>query len=157
LYKEFAKYNKDAQGKDLKYIEELMAEDYRKWEEDVLDHPISSRLKHYFQSVFEFLHIVENKPLYYKIYRNIHSGMYKSPHLDNDSVKQFKKRYSNQVSSVDIPGVSRNATKCFANAKDFHVVGDAIVDYIIQIYDIDTIDKLKVLTDKEGKGFEKFK
>lgn len=160
LYKEYVEFN-GLQDKHYtnKEIEELMAEDYRKNEQNLLDHPISSRLKRYFRSIGEFLNIVGKHPLYKDVYYDIHKGLYKNVSLDKDSIIAFKKRYKGIIfSDLEIPSLNRqtldNIGHVIKDTNTFYDVGNAIVDYALSL-DIDTMEKLADLMGKNG--FSKFK
>ena len=160
LYKEYVEQN-NLQGKGLlnKDIEELMAEDYRKYEQNLLDHPISSRIKRFFRTVGEFLRIVGKRPSYEDVYYNIHKGIYKGADLDDASVKAFRKRYNGVVFSLDIPSLNRQTQDeighVIKDTKTFYQVGDALVDYALNVFDIDTQEKLDFIV--KGDGFKQYK
>lgn len=160
LWEEFAR-NKGLDGKGLQYkdIEEEMADDYKAWQRNQLDHPISSKIKRFFRTVGELLRIVKNRPLYEKVYYDIHRGQFKNAKLDARSVLAFKKRYGGVVFRLDVLGLNKSSAEKMApvikNTGTFYKVSDAIVDYALYMFDITTVDKLKHLVKKEG--FAEFK
>lgn len=160
LYREYVEYNNLDKKLLNREVEELMAEDYRKFQQNLLDHPISSKIKRFFRTVKEFLHIVGKRPEYEKAYYNIHKGIYKNAKLDSDSVKQFKKRYKGIVfSGLDIPALNKQTRDSIGHVikdtKTFYQVGDALVDYALNIFDIDTQEKLMFIV--KGDGFKQYK
>lgn len=157
LYRDFAKYNPEAKGKRYEEIEELMADDFKMWEEGQLDRKLSSRIKRFFENVVDFLAITRKKPLYKQVYKQIHKGNYNSGKLDEQSIKSFQKRYGGEVYSLRVPTVPEETTKNFKGIKssdDFYNVGNALVDFAFQTFNLSTIEAVK---DIMNNGFGTFR
>jgi len=87
IYDEYVKAHPKLKDKTYAEIEEILAEEFRKYSETYDSSSFTSRIKQAFDRILKFLGLYKNKYLMYSVYENILSGKYKRVHLDNESLQ----------------------------------------------------------------------
>lgn len=83
------KYKKPKYGE----VEELLAEDFRKWIELEEDRSIKGSILRMFNNVLDTIFIFKNKRAYKEVFKQIRNGAYKGTPLSKQAVKEFHDAY----------------------------------------------------------------
>ena len=152
IYDEYVKAHPKLKDKTYAEIEEILAEEFRKYCETYDSSSFTSRIKQAFDRILKFLGLYKNKYLMYSVYENILSGKYKRVHLDNESLQQFKSKYSSGVTMKNfvVPGISqKNIDKLqyIENYQDFYRCATSLANKMLDDYSLDTIEDIKKAVD----------
>ena len=159
IYRAYCKKHPELKDKSYKEIEELLAEEYRKYAIMRNDNSISNVIKRWFNNVYDFCTLnYRNKELIRSIFNNINTGKYKNKLIDNESLSEFKRRYAGQVaqSKYQIPTVDNKTIdkmKYIDTYHKFYMVAEALANKMIDYYAINRIEDIKGLKEDSFKEF----
>ena len=159
IYRAYCKKHPELKDKPYKEIEELLAEEYRKYAIMRNDNSISNVIKRWFNNVYDFCTLnYRNKELIRSIFNNINTGKYKNKLIDNESLSEFKRRYAGQVaqSKYQIPTVDNKTIdkmKYIDTYHKFYMVAEALANKMIDYYAINRIEDIKGLKEDSFKEF----
>mgnify|MGYP003602812084 CR=1 FL=1 len=152
IYDEYVKAHPKLKDKTYAEIEEILAEEFRKYSETYDNSSFTSRIKQAFDRILKFLGLYKNKYLMYSVYENILSGKYKRVHLDNESLQQFKSKYSSGVKMKNfvVPGISQkkiDKLQYIEDYQDFYRCATSLANKMLDDYSLDTIGDIKKAID----------
>lgn len=159
IYRAYCKKHPELKDKPYKEIEELLAEEYRKYAIMRNDNSISNVIKRWFNNVYDFCTLnYRNKELIRSIFNNINTGKYKNNLIDSESLSEFKRRYAGQVnqSKYQIPTVDNRTIdkmKYIDTYHKFYMVAEALANKMIDYYAINRIEDIKGLKEDSFKEF----
>ena len=159
IYRAYCKKHPELKDKSYKEIEELLAEEYRKYAIMRNDNSISNVIKRWFNNVYDFCTLnYRNRELIRSIFNNINTGKYKNKLIDNESLSEFKRRYAGQVaqSKYQIPTVDNKTIdkmKYIDTYHKFYMVAEALANKMIDYYAINRIEDIKGLKEDSFKEF----
>lgn len=159
IYRAYCKKHPELKDKSYKEIEELLAEEYRKYAIMRNDNSISNVIKRWFNNVYDFCTLnYRNKELIRIVFNNINTGKYKNKLIDNESLSEFKRRYAGQVaqSKYQIPTVDNKTIdkmKYIDTYHKFYMVAEALANKMIDYYAINRIEDIKGLKEDSFKEF----
>ena len=159
IYRAYCKKHPELKDKPYKEIEELLAEEYRKYAIMRNDNSIGNVIKRWFNNVYDFCTLnYRNKELIRSIFNNINTGKYKNKLIDNESLSEFKRRYAGQVaqSKYQIPTVDNKTIdkmKYIDTYHKFYMVAEALANKMIDYYAINRIEDIKDLKEDSFKEF----
>ena len=155
LYEEYEKLHPKLKGKTYKEIEEAMAEDFRRYMEMRDSYNPIKLLRRLYDNVITFINVSKNRSAYRYVFNKIRKGGYQTARMDSKSVSEFQKRYPGGVYFEGyIQGVPKEVLdkmKTIKNYRDFYNTAYAVVNHIIDYFDIDSIETLREVS---GKGFK---
>jgi len=95
IYKAYLNSHPWLKHKNPKYgeVEELLAEDFRKWIELEEDKSIKGSILRMFNNVMDTIFIFRNKHLYKNVFKQIRNGAYKGTPISKESIKEFHNAY----------------------------------------------------------------
>lgn len=159
IYRAYCKKHPELKDKPYKEIEELLAEEYRKYAIMRNDNSIGNVIKRWFNNVYDFCTLnYRNKELIRSIFNNINTGKYKNKLIDNESLSEFKRRYAGQVaqSKYQIPTVDNKTIDKMKHIDTYHkfyMVAEALANKMIDYYAINRIEDIKGLKEDSFKEF----
>lgn len=159
IYRAYCKKHPELKDKPYKEIEELLAEEYRKYAIMRNDNSIGNVIKRWFNNVYDFCTLnYRNRDLIRSIFNNINTGKYKNKLIDNESLSEFKRRYAGQVaqSKYQIPTVDNKTIdkmKYIDTYHKFYMVAEALANKMIDYYAINRIEDIKGLKEDSFKEF----
>lgn len=159
IYRAYCKKHPELKDKPYKEIEELLAEEYRKYAIMRNDNSIGNVIKRWFNNVYDFCTLnYRNKELIRSIFNNINTGKYKNKLINNESLSEFKRRYAGQVaqSKYQIPTVDNKTIdkmKYIDTYHKFYMVAEALANKMIDYYAINRIEDIKGLKEDSFKEF----
>lgn len=159
IYRAYCKKHPELKDKPYKEIEELLAEEYRKYAIMRNDNSIGNVIKRWFNNVYDFCTLnYRNKELIRSIFNNINTGKYKNKLIDNESLSEFKRRYAGQVaqSKYQIPTVDNKTIDKMKHIDTYHkfyMVAEALANKMIDYYAINRIEDIKGLKEDSFKAF----
>lgn len=159
IYRAYCKKHPELKDKSYKEIEELLAEEYRKYAIMRNDNSIGNVIKRWFNNVYDFCTLnYRNKELIRSIFNNINTGKYKNNLIDSESLSEFKRRYAGQVnqSKYQIPTVDDKIIDNFNYVDTYHkfyMVAEALANKMIDYYAINRIEDIKGLKEDSFKEF----
>lgn len=159
IYRAYCKKHPELKDKPYKEIEELLAEEYRKYAIMRNDNNIGNVIKRWFNNVYDFCTLnYRNRELIRSIFNNINTGKYKNKLIDNESLSEFKRRYAGQVnqSKYQIPTVDDKIIDNFHYVDTYHkfyMVAEALANKMIGYYAINRIEDIKGLREDSFKEF----
>jgi hypothetical protein len=106
IYNEYVEKHPSLKNCTYREIEEIMAEDFRRYAEMREGYGLTNRVKRFFNNILDFLFQSRKKTQLRQIYDSILNGEYKGMSMDEESQKQFNSAYdrNNGVNYV-VPGV----------------------------------------------------
>ena len=159
IYRAYCKKHPELKDKPYKEIEELLAEEYRKYAIMRNDNSIGNVIKRWFNNVYDFCTLnYRNKELIRSIFNNINTGKYKNKLINNESLNEFKRRYAGQVaqSKYQIPTIDNKIIDNFHYVDTYHkfyMVAEALANKMIDYYAINRIEDIKGLKEDSFKEF----
>lgn len=159
IYRAYCKKHPELKDKSYKEIEELLAEEYRKYAIMRNDNSIGNVIKRWFNNVYDFCTLnYRNKELIRSIFNNINTGKYKNKLIDDESLSEFKRKYAGQVnqSKYQIPTVDNKTIdkmKYIDTYHKFYMVAEALANKMIDYYAINRIEDIKGLKEDSFKEF----
>lgn len=152
IYDAYVKEHPQLKNKTYKEIEELLAEDFRKYCQFYNDDSIFGKIKIAFDRIIKFLGLYKNKYVMYSIFKDINSGKYKNVHLDSESIKEFKQKYSTgaTMKNWSVGGINDedlDKLKYINSYQDFFACATAIANKMIDDFAIDRIGNIQKVTD----------
>ena len=149
LYRLFREQNPTYAKATDEEVEELLAEDYRRWQ-----NKFSHKARYIFSKGNWFKHFSELINLWFlkkdtinNIYKNISKGKYKNIQVDQASLSRFKNKYNNEA-MLSIPGINKANLDLVDEIKDpdtYYRICDTLTSIVIQNSNIRTqndLDKL---------------
>jgi len=158
IYKDFAKAKGFDPDTTIKAdIEEEMAEDFRRWMLMQQDDSVKGKIRRWYNNVLDFVLLSRRKSLYRAVYKEISRGSYRSAKLDEQSAKEFMKRWpqGKNLSDSYVPGVSNAILENMNSIESYHEFYEtcySLVNYLFDEFKADTIEKIQNIG---GKNFEK--
>lgn len=124
-------------------IEELMAEDFRRYAEMRNGKGIVNIVKRLYNNILDFVKVSRKKDIVRNVFDAINNGQYFDVHMDKDSIKEFENRYPNGVSSADyyVPTVDQSTLDKLEGIKDYHTFyqcGVALAQKLLSDYGFKT-------------------
>lgn len=159
IYTAYAKTHKDAEKLKFKEIEELLAEDFRKYAIHQNDTRLSARISRFFERIFSFINVFNrNKDIIRQCYEAINKGQYKNTKLNQKSLNEFNRIYGNYVNQSDfqIPTVSQKVIDSLQYVDDYHKfykVAEALANKMLDFYAITRLEDMKRLSGSKFKDF----
>jgi hypothetical protein len=103
-------------------VEELMAEDFRRYAEMRNGNGIINTIKRLYNNILDFVKVSRKKDIVQNVFNAINNGQYFDVHMDKDSIKEFENRYPNGVASADyyVPTVDQSTLDKLEGIKDYH-------------------------------------
>lgn len=160
IYQEYYKKHKNRykDGATILQIEEDLADEFMRYVEARNDNSIIGRVKRLFDNILDFVSVSRRKSAYRNAFKAIQKGQYKGAKLDEQSVEQFKERYSNGIAQLNyaLPGHSFKDTQDLKSIDRYQQYFDAfrsISNKLILDMDITTVEQLISYT-KEHENFQ---
>lgn len=163
IYKEYKRLHPEAKGLKNKDLEELLAEDFRMYCEEIEDFENAQKTRSFisrfihkvFRNIVTFIRTWSHKDLIQKLYRDIHSGQYKNMDMDEESLREFMKMYpSGAAFQPYIPGNNKKADfDVIQDARTFFTVAESIAH---QFLDFANIKSVRDISRINGAMFDKF-
>ena len=124
-------------------VEELMAEDFRRYAEMRNGKGIINIIKRLYNNILDFVKVSRKKDIVRNVFNAINSGQYFDVHMDKDSIKEFENRYPNGVASADyyVPTVDQSTLDKLEGIKDYHTFyqcGVALAQKLLSDYGFKT-------------------
>lgn len=124
-------------------VEELMAEDFRRYAEMRNGKGIVNIVKRLYNNVLDFVKVSRKKDIVRNVFKAINNGQYFDVHMDKDSIKEFENRYPNGVASADyyVPTVDQSTLDKLEGIKDYHTFyqcGVALAQKLLSDYGFKT-------------------
>lgn len=124
-------------------VEELMAEDFRRYAEMRNGNGIINTIKRLYNNILDFVNVSRKKDIVRNVFNAINNGQYFDVHMDKDSIKEFENRYPNGVASADyyIPTVDQSTLDKLEGIKDYHTFyqcGVALAQKLLSDYGFKT-------------------
>ncbi|WP_173431864.1 hypothetical protein [Sharpea azabuensis] len=122
IYKQYLKQHPEIKSGKLEDIEEMIAEDFRKYMESSMSYSPLNILKKTFNALLKLIKVSRNKDLMTTVFERIKNGDYSNVKLDQESIKEFASRFPQGVSDVNftIPGVNQKTLNKFKGITDYH-------------------------------------
>ena len=158
IYKDFAKAKGFDPDTTIKAdIEEEMAEDFRRWMLMQQDNSVKGKIRRWYNNVLDFVLLSRRKSLYRAVYKEISKGGYRFAKLDEQSAKEFMKRWpqGRALSDAYIPGVNNAILENMNSIESYHEFYEtcySLVNYLFDEFKADTVEKIQNIG---GKNFEK--
>ena len=157
LYKIYAKQNDLPDTTTYEQIEEMMAEDFRRYMEIRTASGIVGSIRRLYDNVISYIKAFRQIDEIRPIFKNISLGKYNNTGIDEQSYKQFEEYYNKKVnSSFNVPGISDREIDKLKGIEDYHTfyqVGMAIANRLIRDYGLTTPDKIRSATGSIYKDF----
>lgn len=143
IYEDFVKRNPEYKNRTVNEIEEAMAEDFRNWAivENAKWFQLGYQTIKAFRAIKGFvksLFGISNN-LTENIYRNINKGKYKEYQMNQSSIDEFNKAYTEKGVYFSIPGVDQDRLKdmpSIINPDVFYNVVDSLTSTLLSIFNI---------------------
>ena len=143
IYEDFVKRNSEYRNRTVNEIEEAMAEDFRNWAivENAKWFQLGYQTIKAFRAIKGFvksLFGISNN-LTENIYRNINKGKYKEYQMNQSSIDEFNKAYTEKGVYFSIPGVDQDRLKdmpSIINPDVFYNVVDSLTSTLLSIFNI---------------------
>lgn len=124
-------------------VEELMAEDFRRYAEMRNGKGIVNIIKRLYNNVLDFVKVSRKRDIVRNVFNAINNGQYFDVHMDKDSIKEFENRYPNGVASADyyVPTVDQSTLDKLEGIKDYHTFyqcGVALAQKLLNDYGFKT-------------------
>lgn len=124
-------------------VEELMAEDFRRYAEMRNGNGIINTIKRLYNNILDFVKVSRKKDIVRNVFNAINNGQYFDVHMDKDSIKEFENRYPNGVASADyyVPTVDQSTLDKLEGIKDYHTFyqcGVALAQKLLSDYGFKT-------------------
>lgn len=124
-------------------VEELMAEDFRRYAEMRNGKGIVNIVKKLYNNVLDFVKVSRKKDIVRNVFKAINNGQYFDVHMDKDSIKEFENRYPNGVASADyyVPTVDQSTLDKLEGIRDYHTFyqcGVALAQKLLSDYGFKT-------------------
>lgn len=124
-------------------VEELMAEDFRRYAEMRNGNGIVNIVKRLYNNILDFVKVSRKKDIVRNVFNAINNGQYFDVHMDKDSIKEFENRYPNGVASADyyVPTVDQSTLDKLEGIKDYHTFyqcGVALAQKLLSDYGFKT-------------------
>lgn len=124
-------------------VEELMAEDFRRYAEMRNGKGIINTIKRLYNNILDFVKVSRKKDIVRNVFNAINNGQYFDVHMDKDSIKEFDNRYPNGVASADyyVPTVDQSTLDKLEGIKDYHTFyqcGVALAQKLLSDYGFKT-------------------
>lgn len=124
-------------------VEELMAEDFRRYAEMRNGKGIVNIVKRLYNNILDFVKVSRKKDIVRNVFDAINNGQYFDVHMDKDSIKEFENRYPNGVASADyyVPTVDQSTLDKLEGIKDYHTFyqcGVALAQKLLSDYSFKT-------------------
>lgn len=124
-------------------VEELMAEDFRRYAEMRNGKGIVNIVKRLYNNILDFVKVSRKKDIVRNVFNAINNGQYFDVHMDKDSIKEFENRYPNGVASADyyVPTVDQSTLDKLEGIKDYHTFyqcGVALAQKLLSDYGFKT-------------------
>lgn len=124
-------------------VEELMAEDFRRYAEMRNGKGIVNIVKRLYNNILDFVNVSRKKDIVRNVFNAINNGQYFDVHMDKDSIKEFENRYPNGVASADyyVPTVDQSTLDKLEGIKDYHTFyqcGVALAQKLLSDYGFKT-------------------
>lgn len=160
IYDRYVKAHKGYENYTYKQIEELIAEDFRRYAELQNQKGITGTIKRAFDNILKFTGLFNNRYVMYNVFNDINSGKYKSIKIDKESLETFKKAYSSGAASKDfhIPGVDQNALNKLSGIdtrQKFFQTATSLANKLLYDYSLDTIESINRISYKDIDEFLK--
>lgn len=160
IYDRYVKAHKGYENYTYKQIEELIAEDFRRYAELQNQKGITGTIKRAFDDILKFTGLFNNRYVMYNVFNDINSGKYKSIKIDKESLETFKKAYSGGAASKDfhIPGVDQNALNKLSGIdtrQKFFQTATSLANKLLYDYSLDTIESINRISYKDIDEFLK--
>ena len=160
IYDKYVKAHKGYENYTYKQIEELIAEDFRRYAQLQNQKGVIGTIKRAFDNILKFTRLFNNRYVMYEIFNDINSGKYKSIKIDKESLETFKKAYSSGVASKDfhIPGVDQNALDKLSGIdtrQKFFQTATSLANKLLYDYSLDTVESINRISYKDIDEFLK--
>lgn len=159
IYDEYVKKHPKLKNAPNKKVEELIAEEFRRYMEMMDGSNFTSRLKRLFNNILDFLFAARKKTEMRQIFNAIRDGRAKGEPLDPESLKEFEASYNNIVfNKIKIPGYNTDVTTNLPGInsyKDFYDASLAIGMGVINYYNLTTVDQVEKASGKLFKEYLK--
>lgn len=150
LYKIYAKQHNLPDATTYKEIEEMMAEDFRKYMEMRTTPGIVGSIRRLYDNIISYIKAFKQINEVRNVFKNIELGKYNNTGIDEESYKEFEKYYDKKVNaSFNVPGISDREINKLKGIQDYHTfyqVGMAIANRLIRDYGLTTPDKIRTAT-----------
>lgn len=153
IYNEYVEKHPNLKNCTYREIEEIMAEDFRRYAEMREGYGLTNRVKRFFNNILDFLFQSRKKTQLRQIYDSILNGEYKGMSMDEESQKQFNSAYDrhNGVNYI-VPGVEQkyiDAFKGINTYQQFYNIGTALAYRLINEYSLTTPEQIKAATQEQ--------
>lgn len=138
-------------------VEEMMADEFKKFMEGYLDNSLSGKVKRLYNNVLDFLIISRRKKAYKRVFRDIAKGKYASVKLNPQSALEFQRAYNKYgVASTlhSVPGFTKEELEQMQGVEKYQDIfegADAIVSRIFSTMDVSSTKKMNRIV---GEGFQ---
>lgn len=153
IYNEYVEKHPNLKNCTYREIEEIMAEDFRRYAEMREGYGFTNRVKRFFNNILDFLFQSRKKTQLRQIYDSILNGEYKGMSMDEESQKQFNSAYGrhNGVNYI-VPGVEQKYIDSFKGIntyQQFYNIGTALAYRLINEYSLTTPEQIKAATQEQ--------
>lgn len=153
IYNEYVEKHPNLKNCTYREIEEIMAEDFRRYAEMREGYGLTNRVKRFFNNILDFLFQSRKKTQLRQIYDSILNGEYKGMSMDEESQKQFNSAYdrNNGVNYI-VPGVEQKYIDSFKGIntyQQFYNIGTALAYRLINEYSLTTPEQIKAATQEQ--------
>ena len=143
LYEEYMDAHNISDNTTFAEVEEMMAEDFRRYCEMKEGYSFTDKLKRLFNNILTFLHIYKKDDQIQQVYDVIRRGDFKGKQLDPASAKEFNDVYGGYVNSASysIPGVYQDTLDKLSSIKtyqQFYNIGQSLASSLIANYGLTT-------------------
>ena len=151
IYSRYIQAHPKLKNKTYRQIEELIAEDFRRYAELQNGKGLLNTVKRAFDNILKFSRLFRNKYVLYDVFKDINTGKYKTVKIDSDSMKQFKTAYKTGAPSKSfiVSGINNKALEKLDGIdtyQQFYQSATALANKLLDDYSLDTVESIKSLT-----------
>lgn len=153
VYEDFIKHNPQYKNASINEIEEAMAEDFRNWAitQNSKQLNLGYRTIKLFRAVLDFVKSIlgMSDRLYINVYKNINKGKYSNYKMNQVSVEEFNKAFTDKGAFFSIPGVSQdklNSMPSIINPDVFYDILDSLTSTLLSVFNIRSASDISKLT-----------
>jgi len=155
IYKEYLRQHPklNTKGLKLKDVEEMLADDFRKYVEMMEADNISNKLKRIYNRFLDFIHTSRKKDALRMLYEDIRNGKYsKNAKLDPQSLKEFREAWKNIAPSAFTSPLTRDSNiDNFKSITDYHTfyrVAEGLAHGLLKSFAVNSAEDIAKVHDE---------
>lgn len=154
IYEDYVKHHPEYKNATMNEVEEAMAEDFRSWAivQNAKWFNLGYQTIKFFRAVKDFVKAFLGMPstLYTTVYKGINKGKYSEYKMNQASVEEFNKAFTDKGTFFSIPGVPQDRLTnmpSIINPDVFYNVLDSLTSTLLSVFNVRQASDISKLTD----------